>query len=142
MIYKPILNKLIIFFIVTLCSVQMNAKEIHLRPHTFDFFSNVYKEDAENYLTLVQKLWVQEQNGGSYLWDEKKLPLKKAELMGALEVFMWDFKRRQHSDLEYYAIAYMLTGRFEPTKEQAIDTMKKNADYLCNQGLICNLNIL
>ena len=142
MIYKPILNKLIIFFIATFFSMQMNAKEIHLMPETFDFFSKVYKEDAENYLTLVQKLWVQEQNGGPYLWDEKKLPLKKGELMGALEVFMWDFKRQQHSDLEYYAIAYMLTGRFEPTKEQAIDVMTKNADYLCSEGLICNLNVI
>jgi len=99
-------------------------------------------DDTDSYLNLAMTLWEEEQQGGPYLWDEKKLPIKKDELKGAIEVFMWDFKRNHHPDLEYYGIAYMLTGRFQPegtTAEQAREEMTQNINYLCEEGLICNL---
>ena len=99
-------------------------------------------DDTDTYLNLVMKLWEEEQQGGTYLWDENKLPIKKDELKAAMEVFMWEFKRNNHPDLEYYAIAYMLTGRFQSegiTKEEARKEMQDNVDYLCNEGLICNI---
>ena len=111
-------------------------------PETMNFFKHVYMDDTDAYLELAIHLWEEEQQGGPYLWDEKKLPIKKGELKGAMEVFMWEFKRNNHPDLEYYAIAYMLTGRFQPegtTKEKARKEMQDNVDYLCSDGLICNV---
>ena len=99
-------------------------------------------DDTDAYLNLAITLWEEEQAGGDYLWDINLLPLPKEELKGAIEVFMWDFKRNNHPDFEYYAIAYMLTGRFQPegtTKEKARKEMQDNVDYLCSEGLICNV---
>ena len=113
-------------------------------PETLNFFKHVYMDDTEEYLNLAIHLWEEEQEGGPYLWDEKKLPLKKGELKGAIEVIMWDLKRNNHPDFEYYGIAYMLTGRFQPegvTVEQAREEMTQNINYLCDEGLICNLHI-
>ena len=78
------------------------------------------------------------------MWDINLLPLPKEELKGAIEVFMWDFKRNSHPDFEYYGIVYMLTGRFQSEGMSiaiAKQEMQENSDYLCNEGLICNLNI-
>ena len=133
----------IIFLTILITSVSsLHAKEIHLMPETLNFFKHVYMDDTDSYLNLAMTLWEEEQQGGPYLWDEKKLPIKKGELKGAIEVFMWDFKRNHHPDLEYYGIAYMLTGRFQPegtTVEQAREEMTQNVNYLCDEGLICNL---
>jgi hypothetical protein len=38
----------------------------------------------------------------------------------------------------------MLTGRFQPegaTVEQAREEMTQNVNYLCDEGLICNLAV-
>ncbi len=133
----------IIFLTILITSISsLQAKEIRLMPETLNFFKHVYMDDTDAYLNLAMTLWEEEQQGGPYLWDEKKLPIKKGELKGAIEVFMWDFKRNQHPDLEYYGIAYMLTGRFQPegtTVEQAREEMTQNVNYLCDEGLICNL---
>ena len=133
----------IIFLTILITSVSsLHAKEIHLMPETLNFFKHVYMDDTDSYLNLAMTLWEEEQQGGPYLWEEKKLPIKKGELKGAIEVFMWDFKRNHHPDLEYYGIAYMLTGRFQPegtTAEQAREEMTQNVNYLCDEGLICNL---
>ena len=51
-------------------------------------------DDTDAYLNLAITLWEEEQAGGYYLWDINLLPLPKEELKGAIEVFMWDFKRR------------------------------------------------
>ena len=135
----------IIFLTILITSVSsLHAKEIHLMPETLNFFKHVYMDDTDSYLNLAMTLWEEEQQGGPYLWEEKKLPIKKGELKGAIEVFMWDFKRNQHPDLEYYGIAYMLTGRFQPegaTAEQAREEMTQNVNYLCDEGLICNLAV-
>ena len=133
----------IIIFISIISSISsLYAKEIRLMPQTLNFFKHVYMDDTDAYLNLAIHLWEEEQQGGPYLWNEKKLPIKKGELKGAMEVFMWDFKRNNHPDLEYYGIAYMLTGRFQPegvTVEQAREEMTQNINYLCEEGLICNL---
>ena len=135
----------IIFLTILITSVSsLHAKEIHLMPETLNFFKHVYMDDTDSYLNLAMTLWEEEQQGGPYLWEEKKLPIKKGELKGAIEVFMWDFKRNHHPDLEYYGIAYMLTGRFQPegtTVEQAREEMTQNVNYLCDEGLICNLAV-
>ena len=135
----------IIFLTILITSVSsLHAKEIRLMPETLNFFKHVYMDDTDSYLNLAMTLWEEEQQGGPYLWDEKKLPIKKDELKGAIEVFMWDFKRNHHPDLEYYGIAYMLTGRFQPegtTVEQAREEMTQNVNYLCDEGLICNLAV-
>ena len=101
-------------------------------------------DDTDAYLNLAMNLWEEEQAGGDYLWDINLLPLPKEELKGAIEVFMWDFKSNNHPDLEYYGIVYMLTGRFQEegiTVADAKKEMQNNVDYLCNEGLICKLNI-
>lgn len=101
-------------------------------------------DDTDAYLNLAINLWEKEQVGGDYLWDINLLPLSKEELKGAIEVFMWDFKRNNHPDFEYYVIAYILTGRFQPegiTKEKARKEMQDNVDYLCSEGLMCNVVI-
>ena len=99
-------------------------------------------DNTDTYLNLVMKLWEEEQQGGSYLWNINSLSLPKEELKGALLVFMWDFKHNNHPDFEYYAIAYMLTGRFQTegiSIASARKEMQENRDYLCNEGLICNI---
>jgi hypothetical protein len=100
--------------------------------------------DTDVYLNLAMSLWEEEQAGGDYLWDINLLPLPKEELKGAIEVFMWDFKRNSHPDFEYYGIVYMLTGRFQSEGISiaiAKQEMQENSDYLCNEGLICNIII-
>jgi hypothetical protein len=134
-----------IIFIGIISSISsLPAKEINLRPETLNFFKHVYMDDTDAYLNLAMNLWEEEQAGGDYLWDINLLPLPKEELKGAIEVFMWDFKRNSHPDFEYYGIVYMLTGRFQSEGISiaiAKQEMQENSDYLCNEGLICNLNI-
>ena len=69
-------------------------------------------DDTDAYLNLAITLWEEEQVGGDYLWDINLLPLPKEELKGAIEVFMWDFKRNSHLYFEYCSIVYIQTVRF------------------------------
>ena len=71
----------IIFLTILITSVSsLHAKEIRLMPETLNFFKHVYMDDTDSYLNLAMTLWEEEQQGGPYLWEEKKLPIKKGEL--------------------------------------------------------------
>ena len=115
----------IIFIGIISSILPLSAKEIHLRPETLNFFKHVYMNDTDAYLNLAMNLWEEEQAGGDYLWDINLLPLPKEELKGAIEVFMWDFKRNSHPDFEYYGIVYMLTGRFQGEGITVADAKKE-----------------